>query len=169
MSTTDSRRDYVIQVKTTKAMDPKIVPFPTERLFLRSLVKTDFESCRAMLLDEETIMYAGIEGIVDEETAREWFDALEEWPTVAIFLKTNGVLWGVCWYRRSVLGRKITARSPLYAEERALGQRLRYRVSERSGGCLVGIASQGGGNGFRPNLSRFWGRGLSDRSTMCSY
>jgi RimJ/RimL family protein N-acetyltransferase len=107
MSTTDPREDCVVQVKTTNAMDPKPVPFPTERLFMRPLVKRDFESCRMMLLDEETIMYAGLEGIVDEETAREWFDALEEWPTVGIFLKADGVdgefvgTGGVYWVENS--------------------------------------------------------------------
>lgn len=89
MATTLSSTPSSVEVSTTQPVHQNLPRFSSERLFFRSLFESDFEPYHLLLKQPEPMRGYGLDAMPETNTARHWFNELQDKTRVGIFLKNS--------------------------------------------------------------------------------
>lgn len=89
MATTLSSTPCSVEVSTTQPVHQNLPRFSSERLFFRSLFESDFEAYHLLVKQPEPMRGYGLDAMPETNTARHWFNALQDNTRVGIFLKNS--------------------------------------------------------------------------------
>lgn len=89
MATTVSSAHSYVEVSTTQPVHQNLPRFSSERLFFRSLFESDFDAYHLLLKQPEAMRGYGLDAMPETNTARPWFNHLQDQTRVGIFLKNS--------------------------------------------------------------------------------